>query len=195
MRCSEINRVTNETSISIYLEVDGKGKSSIDSGCPFLDHMLTLFACHGRFNLNIKCQGDTEVDYHHTVEDIGIVLGQAFNNAVGKKKGIKRYGDIILPMDESLILVAIDISNRTYLNYQVEGLKDKVGDFDSELIEEFFFSFTRSFPLTLHIKKLEGKNTHHILEAIFKAFARSLKEALTLDPEYIDEIPSSKGML
>ena len=195
MRCSEINRVTNETSISIYLEVDGKGKSSIDSGCPFLDHMLTLFACHGRFNLNIKCQGDTKVDYHHTVEDIGIVLGQAFNNAVGNKKGIKRYGDIILPMDESLILVAIDISNRTYLNYQVDGLKDKVGDFDSELIEEFFFAFTRSFPLALHIKKLEGKNTHHILEAIFKAFARSLKEALTLDPEYIDEIPSSKGML
>ena len=195
MRCSEINRVTNETSISIYLEIDGKGKSSIDSGCPFLDHMLTLFACHGRFNLNIKCQGDTEVDYHHTVEDIGIVLGQAFNNAVGNKKGIKRYGDIILPMDESLILVAIDISNRTYLNYQVDGLKDKVGDFDSELIEEFFFAFTRSFPLTLHIKKLEGKNTHHILEAIFKAFARSLKEALTLDQEYIDEIPSSKGML
>ena len=180
MRCSEINRFTNETSISICLEIDGKGKSSIDTGCPFLDHMLTLFACHGRFNLNIKCQGDTEVDYHHTVEDIGIVLGQAFNNAVGNKKGIKRYGDIILPMDESLILVAIDISNRTYLNYQVEGLKDKVGDF---------------FPLTLHIKKLEGKNTHHILEAIFKAFARSLKEALTLDPEYIDEIPSSKGML
>ena len=195
MRCSEINRVTNETSISICLEIDGKGKSSIDSGCPFLDHMLTLFACHGRFNLNIKCQGDTEVDYHHTVEDIGIVLGQAFNNAVGNKKGIKRYGDIILPMDESLILVAIDISNRTYLNYQVDGLKDKVGDFDSELIEEFFFAFARSFPLTLHIKKLEGKNTHHILEAIFKAFARSLKEALTLDPEYIDEIPSSKGML
>ena len=195
MRCSEINRVTNETSISICLEIDGKGKSSIDSGCPFLDHMLTLLACHGRFNLNIKCQGDTEVDYHHTVEDIGIVLGQAFNNAVGKKKGIKRYGDIILPMDESLILVAIDISNRTYLNYQVEGLKDKVGDFDSELIEEFFFALTRSFRLTLHIKKLEGKNTHHILEAIFKAFARSLKEALTLDPEYIDEIPSSKGML
>ena len=195
MRCSEINRVTNETSISICLEIDGKGKSSISTGCPFLDHMLTLFACHGRFNLNIKCQGDTEVDYHHTVEDIGIVLGQAFNNAVGRKKGIKRYGDIILPMDESLILVAIDISNRTYLNYQVEGLKDKVGDFDSELIEEFFFSFTRSFPLTLHIKKLEGKNTHHILEAIFKAFARSLKKALTLDTEYIDEIPSSKGML
>ena len=195
MRCSEINRVTNETSISIYLEIDGKGKSSIDSGCPFLDHMLTLFACHGRFNLNIKCQGDTEVDYHHTVEDIGIVLGQAFNNAVGEKKGIKRYGDIILPMDESLILVAIDISNRTYLNYQVEGLKDKVGDFDSELIEEFFLAFTRSFPLTLHIKKLEGKNTHHILEAIVKAFARSLKEALTLDIEYIYEIPSSKGML
>lgn len=195
MRCSEINRVTNETSISIYLEVDGKGKSSIDSGCPFLDHMLTLFACHGRFNLNIKCQGDTNVDYHHTVEDIGIVLGQAFNNAVGEKKGIKRYGDIILPMDESLILVAIDISNRTYLNYQVEGLKDKVGDFDSELIEEFFLAFTRSFPLTLHIKKIEGKNTHHILEAIFKGFARALKEALTLDPNYIDEIPSSKGML
>ena len=195
MRCSEINRVTNETSISICLEIDGKGKSSIDSGCPFLDHMLTLFACHGRFNLNIKCQGDTKVDYHHTVEDIGIVLGQAFNSAVGNKKGIKRYGDIILPMDESLILVAIDISNRTYLNYQVEELKDKVGDFDSELIEEFFFAFTCSFPLTLHIKKLEGKNTHHILEAIFKAFARSLKEALTLDPEYIDEIPSSKGML
>ncbi|MGN1295691.1 MAG: imidazoleglycerol-phosphate dehydratase HisB [Bacilli bacterium] len=195
MRSNEINRVTKETSISLCLEIEGQGKSSIDSGCPFLDHMLTLFACHGRFNLNVKCQGDTEVDYHHTVEDIGIVLGQAFNNAVGEKKGIKRYGNIILPMDEALLLVAIDISNRSYLNYQVEGLKDKVGNFDSELIEEFFLAFTRSFPITLHIKKLEGKNTHHILEAIFKAFARSLKEALTIDSEYIDEIPSSKGML
>ena len=194
MRCSEINRVTNETSISIYLEVDGKGKSSIDSGCPFLDHMLTLFACHGRFNLNIKCQGDTKVDYHHTVEDIGIVLGQAFNSAVGKKKGIKRYGDIILPMDESLVLCAIDLSGRPYFVWDAQFTADRIGDMSTEMVKEFFYAVSYTCGMNLHIKVLSGGNNHHVAEAMFKSFAKALDQAVSYDPR-ITDVLSTKGSL
>ena len=195
MRFSEMKRTTAETDIALSLNLDGRGNSEIDTGCGFLDHMLTLFAKHGRFDLNVKCNGDTNVDYHHTVEDIGITLGSAFSECVGDKKGIIRYGSMILPMDETLILSAVDISGRSFLGYDLKIPTEKVGDFDTELCEEFFLAFTRNFPISLHIKQLDGKNSHHIIEGTFKSVARSLKQAVIIDAEYADEIPSTKGVL
>ncbi len=195
MRSSEIKRKTAETDISLKLNLDGSGKSDVKSGCGFLDHMLTLFARHGRFDLEVKCEGDTYVDYHHTVEDIGICLGKAFCEALGDKKGITRYGDIILPMDEALILSAVDISGRGELYFSLDIPAQKVGDFDTELCEEFFRAFARDAGVTLHIKQLDGKNSHHIIEGAFKSAARSLKEAVGIDKDFCDEIPSTKGLL
>lgn len=195
MRTAEINRKTAETDIALSLNIDGRGNSDIDTGCGFLNHMLTLFAKHGRFDLDVKCKGDIDVDYHHTAEDIGICLGQAFAEALGDKKGIIRYGSMILPMDETLILAAVDISGRGYLNYALEIPTDKIGDFDSELVEEFWLAFIRNFACTLHIKQLDGKNSHHIAEGAFKAVAIALKEAVKIDADYADEIPSTKGVI
>ncbi len=195
MRTAEIKRNTAETQIELSLNLDGKGNGRIDTGCGFLNHMLTLFAKHGRFDLDVKCNGDTDVDYHHTVEDIGIALGSAFAEALADKKGIIRYGNIILPMDEALILSAVDISGRAYLGYDLGQLNAKVGDFDTELVEEFWFGFVRNAGVTLHIKKLDGTNTHHIIEGAFKSVARSLKTAVAIDGEFADEIPSTKGVL
>lgn len=195
MRTAEINRKTAETDISLKLNLDGKGESRIDTGCGFLNHMLTLFAKHGRFDLDVTCKGDIDVDYHHTVEDIGICLGEAFETALGDKRGIIRYGIMALPMDETLILSAIDISGRSYLGFGLNIPCEKVGDFDTELVEEFFLAFTRKFPISLHIKQLDGKNTHHIIEGTFKSVARSLKQAVKIDAEFANEIPSTKGVL
>lgn len=195
MRNALINRKTAETDINLSLELDGTGKSSIDTGCGFMDHMLTLFASHGRFDLNVSCKGDTYVDYHHSVEDIGIALGMAFKEALGDKKGIHRYGDTVLPMDESLILTAVDFSGRSFLGYDMDSLTEKVGDFDTELAEEFWMGFVRQAECAVHIRKLSGKNTHHILEGSFKSMGRSLRMAVAIDPEFKDEIPSTKGVL
>lgn len=195
MRTAEIKRNTAETQIELSLNLDGRGNSEIDTGCGFLNHMLTLFAKHGRFDLKVKCNGDVEVDYHHTVEDIGIALGSAFSTALADKKGIVRYGNMILPMDEALILSAIDISGRAYLGYDLGALSEKVGDFDTELVEEFWFGFVRNAGVTLHIKRLDGANTHHIIEGAFKSVARSIKTAVAIDNEFADEIPSTKGVL
>ncbi len=195
MRESQITRNTAETQISLCLKLDGNGMSSIATGCGFLDHMLTLFAKHGRFDLDIKCTGDTDVDYHHTVEDIGIALGSALKEALGDMRGINRYADIILPMDESLILCAVDISGRAYLGYDAEIPAAKIGDFDSELVEEFLLGFVRKAEITLHIKKLSGTNSHHIAEGIFKALSRVLGTAVKINQDYKDEIPSTKGVL
>lgn len=195
MRTAEIKRNTAETQIELSLNLDGKGNSEINTGCGFLNHMLTLFAKHGRFDLNVKCNGDIDVDYHHTVEDIGIALGSAFAEALGDKKGIIRYGNVILPMDEALILSAVDFSGRAYLGYDLGQLNEKVGDFDTELVEEFWFGFVRNAGVTLHIKKLDGANTHHIIEGAFKSVARSFKAAVAIDKEFADEIPSTKGVL
>lgn len=195
MRQAEINRKTAETDISLKLQLDGSGKSVINSGVGFLDHMLTLFAKHGRFDLEVKCAGDTQVDYHHTTEDIGITLGKAFSTALGDKCGIKRYADTILPMDEALILTAVDISGRGLCCYDAETPSQKVGDFDTELSSEFWFAFAREAGITLHIRKIAGCNSHHIIEGIFKSAARSLRAAVAVDPEFADEIPSTKGLL
>ena len=195
MRTSVISRATAETDITLTLELDGTGKSEIQTGCGFLDHMLTLFARHGRFDLTLTCQGDTYVDDHHTVEDIGIALGQAFRQALGDKKGIRRYGDTVLPMDESLILTAVDLSGRGYLGYGLQIPTQKVGSFDTELVEEFFLGFIRNAECTLHIRQLAGSNSHHIIEGTFKSVARSLKTAVSIDPAFADEIPSTKGVL
>ena len=195
MRTAEINRKTNETDIRLSLNLDGTGKSEIHSGVGFLDHMLTLFARHGRFDLTLTCDGDTYVDDHHSVEDIGIALGQAFEKALGDKRGIIRYGSFILPMDETLILCAVDISGRSYLNFDLHIPTEKVGAFDTELAEEFFLGFVRNANLTLHIKQLEGKNSHHIIEGTFKAFGRTMKQAAAVDEDFRDEIPSTKGVL
>ena len=195
MRVSEMNRKTAETDIWLKLNLDGTGKSEIDTGCGFLDHMLVLFAKHGRFDLNVKCTGDTYVDDHHTVEDIGIVLGDAFSAALGDKKGIIRYGNMILPMDEALILAAVDLSGRGHLEYDLDIPTDKVGTFDTELVVEFFLAFVRNAKCTLHIKKLAGTNSHHIIEGAFKSVARSLKDAVSIDKTYENEIPSTKGVL
>ena len=195
MRVAEINRKTNETDISLTLNIDGKGESQINSGCGFLDHMLTLFARHARIDLKLTCKGDTEVDYHHTVEDIGIVLGDALSKALGDMKGITRYGSFILPMDESLIMTALDISGRSHLSYNLQILAPKVGDFDTELTREFFEALVRKAGITLHINQLAGTNSHHIIEGTFKSFARSLKAAVSIDEEYKNEIPSTKGVL
>lgn len=195
MRCAEINRKTNETDISLKLNIDGTGTSEINSGCGFLDHMLTLFARHGSFDLNITCNGDTEVDYHHTVEDIGIALGQAFSQCLGDKRGITRYGCSILPMDEVLMLCAIDISGRTHLGYQVTFNSSVIGDFDTELVKEFMLGFVRNLPMALHFKEFAGENAHHIAEGMFKSFARALAVAVSIDQKHANEIPSTKGIL
>ncbi len=195
MRTAEINRNTAETKIALRLNVDGKGKSEIDTGCGFLDHMLTLFAKHGRFDLAVKCKGDTNVDYHHTVEDIGIALGSAFKTALGNKAGITRYGDTVLPMDEALVLSAVDFSGRSYLGYDLSDLTEKVGDFDTELAEEFWWGFVRNAECSLHIRSLAGKNTHHVIEGAFKSVARTLRDAVKIDEELQGEIPSTKGVL
>ena len=195
MRTSEIKRSTAETDISLALDLDGTGTCEIETGCGFLDHMLTLFAKHGRFDLRITCQGDTYVDDHHTVEDIGISLGKAFKEALGDKKGITRYGSTVLPMDESLILSAVDLSGRGYLGYGLEIPTEKVGSFDTELVEEFFLGFIRNAECTLHIRQLAGSNSHHIIEGAFKSVARSLKAAVAIDAAFADEIPSTKGVL
>lgn len=195
MRTSEIKRKTAETDIRLKLELSGSGESKIDTGCGFLDHMLTLFARHGRFDLEITCIGDIQVDYHHSAEDLGIVLGSAFAESLGDKKGIERYADIVLPMDETLMLCSVDISGRDYLGFDVTIPTDKVGDFDTELIKEFFLGFVRKAQLTLHFKELAGENTHHIIEAMFKAFGRCMAKAVRINEEYRDEIPSTKGVL
>lgn len=195
MRTAEINRKTNETDIKLSLNLDGTGKSEIDTGCGFLDHMLTLFARHGGFDLTVSCKGDTYVDYHHTVEDIGIALGDAFKSALGDMRGITRYGSFILPMDESLIMTAVDISGRSHLSYDLTIPAQKVGDFDTELTEEFYLGFVRHAAVTLHIKELSGTNSHHIIEGAFKSVARSLAAAVKIDENRKDEIPSTKGVL
>ncbi|MBR0087828.1 MAG: imidazoleglycerol-phosphate dehydratase HisB [Lachnospiraceae bacterium] len=195
MRSAEIIRRTAETDIELSLEIEGSGESEIETGVGFLDHMLTLFSRHGRFNLSVSCKGDTYVDDHHSVEDIGIALGQAFKQALSDKRGIVRYGQSLLPMDETLILAAVDLSGRSYLNCDLSLPAEKVGTFDTELVEEFFLGFVRNAECTLHLKKLEGKNTHHIIEGTFKAFARALKQAVSIDPDFADEIPSTKGVL
>ena len=195
MRKSEIIRKTAETDIKLVLDLDGNGKSNIDTGCGFLDHMLTLFASHGCFDLDVKCIGDMHVDAHHTAEDIGICLGKAFTEALGDKKGIVRYGFMILPMDEALILASTDLSGRGYLGYGLDIPTQRVGDFDTELVEEFWLAFIREAKCALHIKQLDGKNSHHIIEGAFKAVARAFKAAVAIDEKRKDEIPSTKGVL
>ncbi len=195
MRKSEIVRKTHETDIYLSLSLDGTGKSEIETGCGFLNHMLTLFAKHGRFDLNVSCKGDVEVDYHHSAEDIGICLGSAFSEALGDMKGIERYAHIILPMDEALVLCACDISGRSFLSFDVPFETEKIGDFDTELVCEFFEGFIRSSKMTLHFKKMAGSNSHHVAEGCFKAFARTLSKAVKINKEFSDEIPSTKGIL
>ena len=195
MRTYQCNRTTSETAITLELNLDGKGTSSVDTGCGFLDHMLTLFAKHGRFDLVLSCKGDTNVDDHHTVEDVGIVLGTAFKNALGDKKGIIRYGNMILPMDEALILSAVDISGRGGCYYALEILTEKVGTFDTQLCKEFWIAFATNAGITLHIRQAAGENSHHIIEGAFKSVARSLKDAVAIDPAFSEEVPSTKGML
>lgn len=195
MRSYETQRKTAETDIQLTINIDGTGKSEIDTGCGFLDHMLTLFAKHGRFDLNVKCTGDIQVDYHHTAEDIAIVLGTAIKECVADGKGINRYGHMILPMDEALILCAVDLSGRAYLNYGLNIPTQKVGDFDTELVEEFMVALSRCAGMNLYIKQLDGTNSHHIIEGTFKALARALKTAVAIDEKYKDEIPSTKGIL
>ena len=194
MRNAEQKRKTNETDIFLQLELDGKGVSDIATGCGFLDHMLTLFAAHGRFDLTVKCVGDTNVDDHHTVEDVGICLGKAFAEALGEKRGIVRYGSQILPMDEALILCALDLSGRTYLGYQLDIPTQKIGTFDTELVEEFFWSFARSCPMNLHLKQMAGTNSHHIVEGAFKALARAMRQAVVIE-DATGAVPSTKGDL
>ena len=193
MRTAEIIRKTAETDIMLTLNLDGTGKSAVKTGVGFLDHMLTLFAAHGKFDLEVTCQGDTEVDDHHSAEDIGICLGQAFQTALGDKRGITRYGSFLLPMDEALIQTAVDISGRSFLGYGLEIPTEKIGTFDTELVEEFWLAFVRQCPMSLHILQLAGKNSHHIVEGCFKSVARSLRIAVKSDGT--DEIPSTKGML
>ena len=195
MRQSVINRKTAETDIRLMLVLDGLGESRIDSGCGFLDHMLTLFAGHGRFDLTVTCRGDTNVDDHHTTEDVGIVLGEAFSEALGDKRGIRRYGDTVLPMDEALILTAVDLSGRAFLGFALDIPTEKIGTFDTELVEEFFAAFVRSAACSLHVRQLAGTNSHHIAEGAFKSFARTMRTAVSLDPDAAGEVPSTKGVL
>ena len=196
MRKAYIERKTAETDIKLGLCLDECGKNTnIDTGCGFFDHMLTLFAKHARIDLDVRCVGDVNVDYHHSVEDIGICLGLALKEALGDCKGIRRYGNMLLPMDESLVLCALDLSGRSYLAYGLEIPSEKIGDFDSELVEEFFLALIRNAGITLHLKQLDGRNSHHIAEAAFKAFARALREAISIDESAKDEIPSTKGVL
>jgi len=195
MREAHIVRKTAETDIELTLNLDGSGRADVRCGCGFLTHMLTLFARHGRFDLTLRCEGDTEVDDHHTVEDIGIALGDAFAAALGERRGVVRYGSVILPMDEALILTAVDLSGRAHLTWEAPIPTEKVGSFDTELGEEFFLGFVRHAAVTLHVRELSGTNSHHILEGIFKSAARSLRAAVALDPACADEIPSTKGVL
>ena len=195
MRKAETVRKTGETDITLSLDIDGKGESEISSGVGFLDHMLTLFSRHGRFDLKLKCIGDTYVDDHQSTEDIAIALGSAFRKALGDKRGIKRYGDIILPMDEALVLASVDISGRSYIRFTSNFQTEKIGTFDVELLEDFFTSFAENAGITLHIRQLDGRNSHHIAEAMFKAVARALRKAVEIDERAKDEIPSTKGVL
>lgn len=195
MRKANIERNTKETEISLWLGLEGTGSSDIETGVGFLNHMLDLFTRHGRFDMDLKCDGDTEVDDHHSTEDIGIALGEAFREALGEKRGIRRYADIVLPMDEALVLAAVDISGRGYLGFDVPIPTEKVGTFDTELVKEFFLAFCRTSGVSLHFRLLSGENSHHIIEAVFKAFGRIMKEAVSIDPEFRDEIPSTKGIL
>jgi len=195
MRSSEIKRETAETKIILTLDIDGSGRSDVDTGVGFLDHMLTLFARHSRMDLAVSANGDTYVDDHHTVEDVGIALGQALAEALGDKRGIVRYGSCILPMDEALIMSAVDISGRSYLGYEMDIPSQKVGSFDTELAEEFWLGLVRNAGITLHIRQMAGSNSHHIIEGAFKSVARSLRQALAIDKEYSSEIPSTKGLL
>ncbi len=195
MRQATISRKTGETDIELTLNLDGSGESDVNSGIGFLDHMLTLFARHGRFDLTLSCLGDAQVDDHHSVEDIGICLGRALAEALGDKRGIRRYGDTTLPMDEALVLTAVDLSGRAVLCFDLEVPTEKVGSFDTQLVEEFFNALCQNSGLTLHIRKLAGRNSHHIIEACFKSFARSLRKAVAIDPAFSDEIPSTKGVL
>ncbi|MBE6558559.1 MAG: imidazoleglycerol-phosphate dehydratase HisB [Ruminococcaceae bacterium] len=195
MRIANLNRKTNETDITLTLNVDGKGIANINTGCGFLDHMLTLFAHHSRMDLTVTCKGDTWVDDHHTVEDVGITLGQALAQALGDKKGITRYGSMLLPMDEALILSALDFSGRSCLVYDMNIPTEKVGTFDTELCEEFWLAFVRNAACTLHIKQMSGSNSHHIIEGAFKSVARSMRVAVAIDKDFADEVPSTKGAL
>ncbi len=195
MRNAYIERKTNETNILLKLDLDCGKESKIDTGCGFLDHMLTLFASHGGFYLEVSCKGDVEVDYHHTVEDIGIALGAAIKNSLGDMRGICRYGYFVLPMDEALILTSLDISGRAYLNFDLKIPAEKVGDFDTELVKEFFLALTRNSGMTLHVKQFAGENSHHIIEGTFKSFAHALKKAVSIDQKMKDRIPSTKGVI
>lgn len=195
MRQSTIQRDTTETQIELTLKLDGAGRCECATGAGFLDHMLALFARHGRFDLNVRCKGDTQVDLHHTVEDIGIVLGRAFADALGDMRGIARYGSFLLPMDEALVQAAVDVSGRAYLAYKLSPPAQKVGDFDTELAQEFFQGFVRALGATVHLTQLAGENSHHILEAAFKSFARALAQAVAIDPAAGGAIPSTKGTI
>ena len=195
MRTAELRRTTGETGVTVVLDLDGTGKSDVSTGCGFLDHMLTLFARHGRFDLTVQARGDTWVDDHHTVEDVGIVLGGAFAQALGEKRGVTRYGSALLPMDEALILTAVDLSGRGLLCYGLDIPTEKVGTFDTQLTEEFLNAFARQAGLTLHVKQLAGTNSHHIIEGAFKSLARSLRGAVAIDPAAAGEVPSTKGVL
>ena len=195
MRSASVTRKTGETDITLTLNLDGTGASSLSTGCGFLDHMLTLFARHGRFDLTVQAKGDTWVDDHHTVEDVGITLGDAFTQALGEKRGVTRYGSTILPMDEALILTAVDLSGRGLLCYDLDIPTEKVGPFDTQLTGEFFAAFARRADLTLHVKQLAGANSHHIIEGAFKSLARSLRTAVAIDPAAAGEVPSTKGVL
>ncbi len=195
MRTAEIKRKTGETDITLKIKLDGKGDSKINTGCGFLDHMLTLFAKHGKFDLVVKCKGDADVDFHHTTEDVGIALGLAMKEALGNKKGIVRYGNMILPMDEALILSAVDLSGRGIFVRSFDIKASKVGDFDTELVEEFFQAFALNCGCNLHVKQLDGANAHHIIEGAFKSVARSLRTAVSVDKGFEDVIPSTKGVL
>ena len=195
MRTASIKRDTKETRIELTLNLDGAGSSQIATGCGFLDHMLTLFARHGDFDLSVTCRGDTEVDYHHSVEDIGICLGLALTQALGEARGITRYGQMLLPMDEALVLVALDLSGRSCLGYALEIPTEKVGSFDTQLVEEFLLALTRTGKLTLHVRSLAGVNSHHIIEGCFKGLGRALRQAVAMDPAFAGEVPSTKGVL
>ena len=195
MRQSNITRTTRETDITLSLELDWSGHSEIDTGCGFLNHMLTLFASHGRFDLSVKCRGDYDVDYHHTVEDVGICLGLAFREALGDKRGINRYGNMILPMDEALVMTAVDFSGRAFLVWDMEIHAQKVGDFDTELAGEFWQAFAGNSLCTLHFRQFSGRNAHHIIECAFKSAARSISQAVRINPELGGAIPSTKGVI
>ena len=195
MRSAQIERKTAETDVRLTLSLDGAGRAQVDTGVGFLDHMLTLFAAHGRFDLSVTCEGDTQVDDHHSVEDVGIALGEALCQALGEKRGIRRYGSMLLPMDEALVLCAVDLSGRACLRMQAAFPSQKIGTFDTELVEEFFTAVSRSAGMTLHLRQMDGTNSHHIAEAMFKAFGRALGEAVSVDPRLGDEIPSTKGVL